>query len=180
MCMKQRILTLLENHKKSKRIALSVRYPFLKPVIIRLRKFLKNRQLKRNSHIAFVRKNEFFPCVIARHQSVLRRKLGDSNPHLQEQKIINIAQAIKKFDGIIIEPGKIFSFWHILGEVSYKNGFVDGMLISRGKVVEGVGGGLCQLANLLYWIFLHTPTEIIERYHHSLDLFPDSGRVLPF
>lgn len=54
------------------------------------------------------------------------------------------------------------------------------MLISRGKVVEGVGGGLCQLANLLYWIFLHAPTEVIERYHHSLDLFPDSGRVLPF
>lgn len=54
------------------------------------------------------------------------------------------------------------------------------MLISRGKVVEGIGGGLCQLANLFYWIFLHAPVEIVERYHHSLDVFPDSGRVLPF
>jgi vancomycin resistance protein VanW len=27
---------------------------------------------------------------------------------------------------------------------------------------------------------LHTPVEIIERYHHSLDVFPDSGRILPF
>lgn len=73
---------------------------------------------------------------MARHQSVLRRKLGDSNPRLQEQKIINIRTAIEKFDGVIIEPGKIFSFWKILGEVSYKNGYVDGMLISCGKVVE--------------------------------------------
>lgn len=27
---------------------------------------------------------------------------------------------------------------------------------------------------------MHTPTDIIERYHHSLDVFPDSGRTLPF
>jgi len=30
------------------------------------------------------------------------------------------------------------------------------------------------------WMFLHVPVEIVERYHHSLDVFPDSGRVIPF
>ena len=48
------------------------------------------------------------------------------------------------------------------------------------NVIEGIGGGLCQLSNFLYWIFLHTPIETIERYHHSMDVFPDSGRILPF
>lgn len=54
------------------------------------------------------------------------------------------------------------------------------MLLSQGKVITGVGGGICQLANLLYWMALHTPLEIVERHHHSFDPFPDSGRVLPF
>lgn len=54
------------------------------------------------------------------------------------------------------------------------------MLLSNGRVVRGLGGGLCQLSNFLYWIFLHAPTEIVERYHHSKDVFPDSHRTLPF
>lgn len=49
-----------------------------------------------------------------------------------------------------------------------------------GEVKTGIGGGICQLANLLYWMALHTPLEIIERHHHSFDPFPDEGRVLPF
>lgn len=170
----------LEKLEKPQRIALSVRFPFLRPIIIFLKRLHKKFQFSLSESISHSHSSEYFPCIVARHQSVLRRKLGDSNPRLQEQKIINIRNAIKKFDGVIIEPGKIFSFWEILGRVSYKNGYVDGMLISKGKVVEGVGGGLCQLANLFYWIWLHTPSRIVERYHHSLDLFPDSGRVLPF
>jgi len=54
------------------------------------------------------------------------------------------------------------------------------MLLSNSHVIEGLGGGLCQLSNFLYWIFLHTPTKTIERYHHSTDVFPDSARTLPF
>ncbi|MFJ8513275.1 VanW family protein [Lysinibacillus xylanilyticus] len=48
------------------------------------------------------------------------------------------------------------------------------------KVKTGVGGGICQLANLLYWMALHTPLIVTERHHHSFDPFPDSGRTLPF
>jgi vancomycin resistance protein VanW len=54
------------------------------------------------------------------------------------------------------------------------------MQLSRGVVVRGVGGGLCQLANLLYWMALHTPLTIAERHHHSFDPFPDEHRTLPF
>lgn len=54
------------------------------------------------------------------------------------------------------------------------------MLLSHGRVSAGIGGGLCQLSNLLYWLFLHGPLAILERHHHSVDAFPDSHRVLPF
>lgn len=81
---------------------------------------------------------------------------------------------------IVIAPGETFSLWYAVGRASRLRGYLPGMLLSQGEVVEGVGGGLCQLANLLHWMALHSPLVITERYHHSFDAFPDSGRVLPF
>jgi len=171
---------LIYNYENPKRIAFSRKYQFLKKPIIFLHHLFRNIQNFFDFRIKFERKNDFFDCIIVRHQSVLRRRLGDSNPKLQEQKIVNLKQAIQRLNGIIIQPNHIFSFWKIVGKPKYKNGYVDGMLLSSGKVIEGLGGGLCQLSNFLYWIFLHTSIEIVERHHHSMDVFPDSGRTLPF
>jgi vancomycin resistance protein VanW len=174
-----RITYLLHNHLSPKRTALSKKYPFLKKTILAIKKHLhtlKNLQ----KPIAKTKQQEMFSCILVRHQSVLRRQLGDSDPRLQDQKVINLKKAAEKLNGLVIHPGEIFSFWETIGEPSYANGFVDGMLLSGGKVVEGAGGGLCQMANLLCWMFLHLPVEIVERYHHSIDVFPDSGRVIPF
>ena len=115
-----------------------------------------------------------------RHQSLLRRRLGNSDPVLQENKIENLKIACPTIDGILIKPGQTFSFWRQIGEATAAKGYYEGMQLSQGEVVRGVGGGLCQLANLLYWMALHTPLEIVERHHHSFDPFPDENRVLPF
>ena len=53
-------------------------------------------------------------------------------------------------------------------------------MLFHGKVQAGVGGGLCQLSNLIYWMTLHTPLTVTERYRHSYDVFPDAGRSQPF
>lgn len=171
---------LLYNYEKPKRKAFSSKYPFLIRPIIFFRQVLRNVHNFFSRNIYSHKENDFYAHIIARHQSILRRRLGNSDSKLQDQKIINLKQAIAKLNGIIIPPGKIFSFWNIVGKPSYKDGYVNGMLISNGKVVEGIGGGLCQLSNLLFWLFLHSPVEIIERHHHSMDIFPDSGRTLPF
>ncbi len=40
---------------------------------------------------------------------------------------------------------------------------------------------MCQFTNLIYWLILHTPLDIIEHHHHyGIDLFPDYGRQIPF
>ncbi|MBD3311813.1 MAG: vancomycin resistance protein [Candidatus Magasanikbacteria bacterium] len=174
------IFDLIKTYESESRIALSKRFPFLiKPIVFVRRGFTKLKNFL-NPKIKNKKSNEYLKSVVARHQSVLRRKLGDSNPRLQEQKIINLKQAVDKLDGLIIESNKIFSFWQTIGIIHEKKGYVEGMLLSGGKVKEGLGGGLCQLSNFLYWIFLHSPVKIIEHYHHSMDVFPDSGRVLPF
>jgi vancomycin resistance protein VanW len=74
----------------------------------------------------------------------------------------------------------LFSFWRQVGEATAEKGYVEGMQLSRGEVVRGVGGGLCQLANMLFWTSLHTPLKVVERHHHSFDPFPDENRTLPF
>lgn len=45
---------------------------------------------------------------------------------------------------------------------------------------EGVGGGLCRLSNLIYWMTLHTVLTVTERHRHSHDIFPDVNRTQPF
>jgi vancomycin resistance protein VanW len=177
--LEQIIADKIHEFEQPRRRALSSCFPLFKKPILTLRRLI------RASHNAFeqiTRKKSavFYPSIVARHQSLLLRKLGDSDLRLQQQKITNLQLAAERINGVIIQPGEVFSLWSLIGKPSRQRGFVNGMLLSDGKVVEGVGGGLCQMANLLYWLFLHAEVEIVERYHHSRDVFPDSGRVLPF
>lgn len=120
------------------------------------------------------------PVALVHHASLLHRRLGETDPELQESKIINLRRAIPAFDGLLIEPGQTCSFWQRVGRPTAAQGYVPGLVLSHGEVSTGIGGGLCQLSNLLYWMALHTPLLVTERHHHSFDPFPDDRRVLPF
>lgn len=170
----------LNAYEHPQRVALSRKYPALKKPILLARHVKRNIENALDRNIARDIRSNYFEHIIARHQSVLRRKLGDSDPRLQEQKVVNLKRAASQLNGLVIQPNQVFSLWEIIGKPTAKKGYVNGMLLSNGAVVEGMGGGLCQLSNFLYWIFLHAPIETVERYHHSMDVFPDSGRVLPF
>ena len=129
---------------------------------------------------ARARADDTLPHIVKRHQSLLRRKLGASDPQLQINKVVNLALAQKHIDGIVIRPDQTFSFWRLVGDANAAKGYLPGMRLSQGEVKVGVGGGLCQFANLLLWLAWHSPLEVCERHHHSFDPFPDQGRVLPF
>ncbi|WP_166237739.1 VanW family protein [Paenibacillus turpanensis] len=124
--------------------------------------------------------SEPLPFVCKRHQSLLRRRLGATDPQLQENKITNLRLSSSRVHGILIRPGETFSFWKLVGKTTARKGYIEGLLLSHGEVRTGVGGGICQLANLLFWLALHSPLDIVERHHHSFDPFPDDRRVLPF
>lgn len=143
---------------------------------------LKRRALwfRRGRELTKRRSPDSLPIRLVQHQSPLLRKLGDADMRLQHNKVANLTIASECIDGVIIRPGETFSFWNLVGLPTKERGFLEGMLISNGEVKSGVGGGLCQMANLLYWMFLHTQIEVTERHHHSMDIFPDSGRTIPF
>ncbi len=121
------------------------------------------------------------PELIYRHNSLIRRTLGNVRMDLQENKAVNLAIAAPKVNGILIRPKETFSFWHLVGRTSAKKGYKEGLTISSGQASQGIGGGMCQFTNLIHWMILHTPLEITEHHHHdALDLFPDYKRVIPF
>jgi vancomycin resistance protein VanW len=129
---------------------------------------------------ALSKQSDFLAYEAASHQTPLRRQLQSVDMWLQENKIINLRIAVVKLNKIMIQPGETFSYWRLIGKPTRAEGYVDGMILSQGKVTVGTGGGLCQLSNLIYWMTLHTPLTVTERHRHSYDVFPDSGRSQPF
>ena len=114
------------------------------------------------------------------HKTPLIRKLKSVDMWMQYNKITNLKIATSILNGITVYPGETLSFWRLLGKPSSQKGYVEGMVLSNGRVQAGIGGGLCQLSNLIYWMTLHTPLTVTERYRHSYDVFPDNDRSLPF
>ncbi|MBO7424628.1 MAG: VanW family protein [Clostridiales bacterium] len=114
------------------------------------------------------------------HKTPLIRDLKDADMYLQINKITNLKIATKKINGIVIRPGEIFSYWKLIGNPSKRKGYKEGMVLVNGTVRPGVGGGLCQLSNLIFWMAIHTPLTVIERHRHGYDVFPDSNRTQPF
>lgn len=125
--------------------------------------------------------SDLLPNVVKGHTSVLVRRLAGVDLRLQENKVTNIALAAAKINGIIVRPGETFSFWRTVGKTAEKQGYKEGLVIHRGgKLGSGIGGGLCQMANMVHWLVLNSPLTVTELHHHSDALFPDERRRVPF
>jgi len=118
--------------------------------------------------------------TIFSHSTPLFRDLKDDNIRLQQGKVVNLKIATAKVNGITIFPGEVFSYWHAIGRPSARKGYAPGMILRNGAVRAGIGGGLCQLSNLIYWMTLHTDLSVFERHRHGYDVFPDANRTQPF
>jgi vancomycin resistance protein VanW len=129
---------------------------------------------------ALQQSNEPLRYTIAEHCTPLRRELSNVEQWLQDNKVINLKIAAAKLQGIIVKPGETFSYWRLIGKPTRAKGYKEGMILKQGTVTSGTGGGLCQLSNLIYWMTLHSPLTVTERYRHSYDVFPDAGRSQPF
>lgn len=138
------------------------------------------RWMTNNSVLATNRSPARMPNVIFQHATPLMRQLRNVDMWLQSNKVINLSIAAKKLDGLILKPGETFSYWRTIGKPTKRKGYVDGMVLYYGSYKTGVGGGLCQMSNLIYWMTLHTPLTVTERHRHSYDVFPDAGRTQPF
>lgn len=142
---------------------------------------IRNIKNKFNNKLAKTHSKDLLPYVIYDHKSLIRRTLGEVDPQLQENKATNLSIAAPKINNILIKPNEEFSFWNCVGSCTKEKGYLEGLYVYSNGMGQGIGGGLCQMSNLIHWMVLHTPLVITELHHHDqIDLFPDHGRVVPF
>ena len=83
----------------------------------------------------------------------------------------NVTEALKKFNGMILEPNQEVSFNSITGPHTLENGYKIATVIYNGEFTDGVGGGICQASTTLYNALLLSGVEINEVHKHTLPVF---------
>ncbi len=82
-------------------------------------------------------------------------------------RTFNLRVAAEKLDGLVVMPGEVFDFNEAVGERSEANGFRPAPQIAGGELVDGVGGGTCQIAGTLHSAVFFAGLPIEERGPHS-------------
>lgn len=96
-----------------------------------------------------------------------------------ENKLHNMRLAATRVTSVEVKPGAVFSFWHCVGKPNMRMGYKAGRNLVNGRLQAGVGGGLCQLSGILYFLSLKSGLEVIERHHHSIDIYQEHERFAP-
>ena len=123
--------------------------------------------------------DDLLPHSVFLYQSGLIKKGKGIDPETQYNKAHNIDVACSSIDKLVIHPGETFSFWRTVGSITEKRGYKKGRVIEGGKLITGVGGGLCNLGNVIHLLVLHTPLDVTEVHYHSDALASDHGRRIP-
>lgn len=142
-----------------------------------LRRHLKD--LTGREHFAKTRQDERLGHLVFAHSNHLIKRGKGIDVRLQENKAVNIDLACGKLNGILIRPGETFSFWRTVGNATRRKGYLEGRVIRKDGLHPGVGGGLCNLANTIHYLVLHSPLTVTEFHHHSDALAPDEGGRRP-
>ena len=140
-----------------------------------LRRYKRYANDKRNGYTTLFcnkKNNHVFKNKIKFEQTI------NQSPQCKE-KIHNIKLAANKISRFLIQPGELFSFWHCVGAANRKEGYLRGRSLIAGKVSSEFGGGLCQLSGIIYLCALTIGLKIIERHHHSIDIYTEEERFAP-
>ena len=134
--------------------------------------------LKRKENFATDFQKEKLTYVVSERSSNMIKRAEGVDLASQFNKAKNIELACQKLNGLVIKPGEVFSFWKLVGKISEKKGYKAGRVIERNKLILGIGGGICNLANTINLLVIHSPLSITEFHTHSDALAPDeTGRI---
>ena len=79
----------------------------------------------------------------------------------------NLELSAGKINGTILMPGEEFSYNKVVGERTIAAGYKEAKIYSAGKIVDGLGGGICQISSTLYNAALYANLEITSRRNHQ-------------
>ncbi|MGE5605931.1 MAG: VanW family protein [Bacteroidota bacterium] len=87
-----------------------------------------------------------------------------------KDRVNNLLIASSAINNVIVYPGQIFSFNTWVGPRATEAGYKEAPVVYLGKLIPGVGGGVCQVSSTLYNAVLLSNLTIIQRLNHSLPI----------
>lgn len=88
-------------------------------------------------------------------------------PGSSAERLQNVRAGAKRFNGVLVKPGQIFSFGENLGEVGPEQGYAKSKVILDGRQEYEYGGGLCQVSSTAYRAALLAGLPITQRTNHA-------------
>jgi len=85
----------------------------------------------------------------------------------QEARTYNLRLAASRLDGTVLLPGETFDFNGVVGPRDEASGYKVAPVIAQGELVDGIGGGTCQISGTLHGAAFFAGLEIVERYPHT-------------
>ncbi|MBD5471284.1 MAG: glycopeptide resistance accessory protein VanW [Lachnospiraceae bacterium] len=155
-------------------------FPFLLPLRKWQRKKLFYLEMLLDGNRYTKKKSEtLLPNTVFKTSSLMLNENSGFDMQYQINKVHNLKLAAKTINKVIIAPNDTFSFWQLVRRADRHEKYKDGLELVNGSIVGSYGGGLCQLSNMLFWLFLHTPMRIVERHGHGIESFPSTTEDLP-
>jgi vancomycin resistance protein YoaR len=84
-----------------------------------------------------------------------------------EDRTFNLRLAASRLDGTVLLPGETFDFNQVVGPRDEANGYKVATVIADGELVDGIGGGTCQISGTLHGAVFFAGLDIVERYPHT-------------
>lgn len=85
-----------------------------------------------------------------------------------ERRAVNVSLAAEAIDGVVIQSGETFSFNDTVGDTEHDERYLMAPIISDDEVIDGRGGGICQVSTALYIAALTAGLDVVERHAHTL------------
>ncbi|NLD48339.1 MAG: vanomycin resistance protein VanB, partial [Clostridiaceae bacterium] len=131
---------------------------------------IENRIHERNFSVVDLCIQKVFPRVMYEDICDIEEVIGSFSTAFNTGKAdrsYNIKLACERINNTLLLTGDVFSMDRALGPRSFDNGYRDAPVIIKGRLVEGVGGGVCQVTTTLYAAVLKAKMGIVERTGHS-------------
>ncbi|GIN61034.1 hypothetical protein J27TS8_10270 [Robertmurraya siralis] len=112
-----------------------------------------------------------YPKVDSELLSIIRTKrLGQYRTYFNSKnkaRSKNIELAVEAINNQVVFPGEIFSFNKVVGKRTAERGYMKAPEIVKGELIDGIGGGICQVSSTLFNAVDLSGVTMIERYSHS-------------
>ncbi len=82
-------------------------------------------------------------------------------------RVANVKLAAKLVNGTVLNPGEVFSYNDVVGPRTAARGFKKAGVFAGGEVVDGLGGGICQVSSTLYMASMYADLETVKRVNHA-------------